>query len=573
MAPARVPAFAFPALPAARRRASRAPPTCSARPSYKLGLCMAGAASGGAYSAGVVDYLWEAMFAWERAKAANDPSVPPWNVSVADITGTSAGGITAVLALSALNTPYAPFRGGAAPGTRNPLFSAWVSEFDRVHVFDSSDLDRQPPGRRAVRSLFNADFIARTAARVLPPDAPQSALPPWADDLVVSLTTTNLAGVPYAVDNFTASLDADAKFHMRRHADYVQFRPTLDPASMPPQHAAEMHVVDMRAPRTSDTWRRVVACARATAAYPIGLPTVQLSSPRSFYEGRLHAKPDWAAADGPLEYSAIDGGVLNNSPFRLLERQMERHADKMLERDGAHAWGSLIHVDPFPKQGPEPLEPDEDGIPVLRTLLALLSVLRQDAMFKDDEFSACLDRARMERFLIRPDRVVAPHQKFELATTTLGNFGGIIHEKLRRHDFELGRANCKQFLENTFVLKREDAIRNPIFKEHVDFLQQDLIPIIPIVGAAAKDVAMPAWPEFTDRERQEIIEDFKKRATGRVEKIIDIYAANFGVISSSGGVGQWFTNRVVDFVLGRLKGKVADVVEDSITKAMDVYVK
>lgn len=48
---------------------------------FELGLVMAGAVSGGAYAAGVVDFLFEALTAWEAAKQA-DPDVPDHRVEI-----------------------------------------------------------------------------------------------------------------------------------------------------------------------------------------------------------------------------------------------------------------------------------------------------------------------------------------------------------------------------------------------------------------------------------------------------------------------------------------------------------
>ena len=44
---------------------------------FELGLVLAGAVSAGAYTAGVLDFLMEAMDAWERAKEEGDALAPP----------------------------------------------------------------------------------------------------------------------------------------------------------------------------------------------------------------------------------------------------------------------------------------------------------------------------------------------------------------------------------------------------------------------------------------------------------------------------------------------------------------
>ena len=71
-----------------------------------MGLCMAGAVSAGAYTAGVMDYLLEALGEWEKRR--NEPGVPSHKVVIPVMGGASAGGMTSVMAASALNNPLPP---------------------------------------------------------------------------------------------------------------------------------------------------------------------------------------------------------------------------------------------------------------------------------------------------------------------------------------------------------------------------------------------------------------------------------------------------------------------------------
>ncbi|MFN4091104.1 MAG: hypothetical protein ACK4QW_18945, partial [Alphaproteobacteria bacterium] len=69
---------------------------------FHIGLCMAGAISAGAYTAGVVDFLVQALDEWEKARRETPDAVPLHRVVVPVVTGASAGGITGALALAAL---------------------------------------------------------------------------------------------------------------------------------------------------------------------------------------------------------------------------------------------------------------------------------------------------------------------------------------------------------------------------------------------------------------------------------------------------------------------------------------
>ena len=55
--------------------------------SFRIGLCMAGAISAGAYTAGVMDYLIEAMEEWQRRKDNNVPNTPSHIVDIPVIGG------------------------------------------------------------------------------------------------------------------------------------------------------------------------------------------------------------------------------------------------------------------------------------------------------------------------------------------------------------------------------------------------------------------------------------------------------------------------------------------------------
>jgi hypothetical protein len=76
---------------------------------------MSGAISAGAYTAGVLDFLVEALDAWEDAR--NGPEgdgAPNHRVGLKVMSGASAGGITAAIAAIAL------VDGGDPDGRRKP---------------------------------------------------------------------------------------------------------------------------------------------------------------------------------------------------------------------------------------------------------------------------------------------------------------------------------------------------------------------------------------------------------------------------------------------------------------------
>jgi len=62
---------------------------------------LAGTVSAGAYTAGVLDYLLEALDAWQRAKEDGKSFAPPHEVVVSTIAGASGGGINGAVLLRA----------------------------------------------------------------------------------------------------------------------------------------------------------------------------------------------------------------------------------------------------------------------------------------------------------------------------------------------------------------------------------------------------------------------------------------------------------------------------------------
>src|SRR5271167_2759962 len=70
--------------------------------SFEISVAVAGGISTGAYIAGVFDFLIEALDAFAAAQAADPRGTPTHNVRVVNLTGTSAGGLSAALAGVAL---------------------------------------------------------------------------------------------------------------------------------------------------------------------------------------------------------------------------------------------------------------------------------------------------------------------------------------------------------------------------------------------------------------------------------------------------------------------------------------
>ncbi|MEJ2501576.1 MAG: patatin-like phospholipase family protein, partial [Campylobacterales bacterium] len=119
---------------------------------FEIGLVMAGAVSAGAYTAGVVDYLLEALQHYGRLRkkfADEHPGQSLHNVQIRVISGASAGGMTGTMLLSAMmDEGYRPMSGyDPATVTRpdidaNVFYRSWVDAKDGIdirYLLDRSD--------------------------------------------------------------------------------------------------------------------------------------------------------------------------------------------------------------------------------------------------------------------------------------------------------------------------------------------------------------------------------------------------------------------------------------------------
>jgi hypothetical protein len=170
---------------------------------FEIGLVMAGAISAGAYTAGVVDFLIEALDEWEMEKqfAREHPDYPKarecpmHEVKLRVIAGASAGGMTAGLAAGMLGMDYQsvtaqpPPDRPASPLNNNP-YRSWVNTVDIDPLLGVRDLasDRDRPVQSVLDSSILLD-IADNAFRYDNPDA-RAERPYVADPLHVLLTVT-----------------------------------------------------------------------------------------------------------------------------------------------------------------------------------------------------------------------------------------------------------------------------------------------------------------------------------------------------------------------------------------------
>jgi hypothetical protein len=441
-------------------------------PEFQIGLVMAGAISAGAYSAGVTDFIMEALDAYMAAKEKPGWQGPRHDVRIPVMAGASAGGMTAAIAaLHVFHGLEHVWPGKPAPAkAANRLYSSWVTDISIEGLLETSDLTGGRD-RQGVKSALCCDVLTRIVDDAFNLSGPLR-IPPWigrGDDrtLRLLLTVTNLRGVPYSFALFGAN--ANDRYGMLNHGDYLDFTVGISPSTNPGSHALDI------ASTTGDEWNLFKTTALATGAFPIGLAPRRLQRPPSDYAngGRVGVDdafggfktipPDnsFNQVAPPFAFTSVDGGTIDNEPLELARRCLAG-AGAHNKRDGEEADKAVVLVAPFPNFVHVP--DDNPGDTLVHVIPQLASALVDQARFKPDELAMAENDAIFSRFIISPIRPANNNPlavKYPIASGPLSGFGGFLHESFRRHDYLLGRRNAQAFLRWNFAL----PATNPLFKD------------------------------------------------------------------------------------------------------------
>ena len=495
-------------------------PQLTEQPVFHLGLTMAGAVSAGCYSAGVMDYLFEILDLWERAKAGQteiDPDlVPTHKVVIEAMGGASAGGMTTMMSgLYALGNDVKPVTKplGDCYVHQNILYDSWVHlNDDQVKTFrklwNNSDFDHSD---NKFYSLLNTQSIDEIAKRAF--DYYRSsnlkenvkALPSYiSQDLELILSHTLLRGIPLEVDFSTIRRKGDD--YKPTHTSYehallshfkLNYGNPVDPA----------HYFWFNPYEPSEK-ERMINSTIATGAFPLGLKFRKFSREqfshsyiksmlkRSIFSDFGKVNPDETNIllfdNLPEDYETItvDGGAVNNEPYSEVASIVHNRAAK--NGTGKLNFG-VIMIDPFPDMidKTKVYAEEEDLISVIP---AILSTLRQQSKIKRKEMIEKLSKDYVKgqiypkRNIYNAKKQKIGVEKYPIASGSFEAFGGFLDVKFREHDFFLGRDNARNFFRYFFSLP-EDA-KSPIhahwteeMKQVFGFIHKDeeklYLPIIP----------------------------------------------------------------------------------------------
>ena len=442
----------------------------------KLAINMPGSVSAGAYTAGVLDFLTEALDAWYVAKR-NGELVPAHDVSIEASTGASAGGMCAAISAVLLQDNFEHITDTSRVETTNRFYESWVNRIDLSELLKTNDLSASS---QSVTSLFASSIIESIAAyairRVDPLTEPRPYVSPR---LTLFLSLTNLGGVPYSADGATRNPAAHTSMF---HGDRIRFETKRAVDQVPMSPVA--HPIDLSDQVEDSSWQTLRAAAMATGAFPALLAPRTLQRFRAEYQEPIwesvkpaaQARPSAGQSTLPVgtpdqfDTLNVDGGVTNNDPFSYARDFLySLHPvlpDTSLSQAPCEVDRAIITIAPASTMERSSTAFCIAADPsIIQTLLRLLKVLISQSRFSGETSNQLVAGKTFNSFIISPSDKEVPLQDHSEATpasalqcASLGAFGGFFERGFRAHDFALGRRNCQKFLRDHFVL----PISNPL---------------------------------------------------------------------------------------------------------------
>ena len=486
--------------------------------SYEFALTLAGTVSAGAYTAGVLDFILEALDAWECAREAGSPDAPTHHAVLSTLTGASGGAINGAIFARVAGSafPHGPVRG-------NPFYDVWVNGVDLIDLLQPSDASD------GLQSVFNTEAFNKMASDLVktagPPLGSDGKTPPargyLADPLRLFMMVANVTGTPYRI-NFRGQ--SKLGHDLVGHGDYMRFGLTV-PGGVPNVQAARPDEFALGS-FSPLNWNLVADSALATSAFPAAFPSQPLTRALDMAGYRVavipgedqntaeiaQLIPNWdglqaGTAQGLLTTVNVDGGTINNEPLDFARIALAGYNGRN-PRAGDKANRGVVMIDPFS---------DPEQISLFKTpgffglLGPLVSTLVNQARFKPEDIALATDYDTYSRFLVAP---VGPgggagsiSGSGAIASGGLDGFLGFVDKSLLDYDFRLGRRNAYDFLLNEFVLPENNAIFQGTWT--ADQIQTHAIaetepapgrptrylPIIPLMPAL-RDTPPPlaAWP-------------------------------------------------------------------------------
>ncbi|HMT09060.1 MAG TPA: patatin-like phospholipase family protein [Pyrinomonadaceae bacterium] len=591
---------------------------------FHLAITMAGAISAGAYTAGVIDYLFEVLEKWEKMK--NDEQfkdlVPRHKVVIEVMSGASAGGMTACIASLAVQRklrPIAAYHPKEASyddvsdaelkerKEENRLYNSWVNltADDMIpQLLKTDDLtDVTKSTERTFISGLNSRFIKRIANKTLilstqePLEWPSFVSP----HLRTFVTLTNLDGFKKetkfagASSGFFTYDHRDVAFFSFDHVDSSPFDGSID--------------VDFNDETENGNTDLFVTAGMATGAFPVGLAYRTFSRHKKYVENNIlltklnDGKKIILSSNDVIERSQykatfIDGGTIDNEPFELteylLKTRVNASGQEFVTKTPESFNSTVLMVDPFPSEERERIRYNRTESPfsVIGAIARLFSTVRTQSLLKREDLEKVVSKRDSSCFMISPRRREAGYDPIDgslaIACGSLNGFGGFLDKDFRKHDFYLGRINCKSFLQKHFSISHSEAKENPIFAESYgesdknqkirDLFRSEVLdnegnviesnfPIIPDVnliddklqGREINDLYFALqFPTLSEAVFRSRFRKYEKGIKTRLKMIIQSNIKDYSSVSFYAGFGLLFgggkaVSEILNYIINELK--------------------
>lgn len=572
---------------------------------FGLALVLGGTVSAGAFTAGVLDFLMEALDEWQRIRDEEDRkvqngemqddhrTVPKHKVSLTIITGSSGGGVCGAILSRFLGYRFPHVRlNPACPETANqpevvlnantdsslkpadnPFWNVWVEKLR---------IDGMLTDKNANESLLSADVIDDAAESIAL--GPQTKLAmadrSWIHDkfnLVLALT--NLRGIPTKIEY----MGSDQSF--AEHADYIRFgiAPTVKKQF---NRQKACHESALFGPVSmTDEWKEFAQFAMATGAFPVGFPARELNRCITDYRFRpvivptetpSGVEPKQLPIDvvalaeqgierrGEYNFYAVDAGVTDNAPVELARTYLSGIGGRN-NRNSKDADRAVILIDPFA----EKVKIEKGKNSLLTSFIRLVLGLVEESRYHTRDLQLAADPKVKSRFLLtafRP-RIVGSDDKAlggrALCSTRLGAFFGFFDKEYSKHDYFLGRYCCREFLNDSTQPWIADV--NTVLGLGIANLTGKHLPIIPLVGSASEPQKLPAWPKWNKFDPESLREKIKNRLKCVIEAQSDSATEGLG-FGAGLFTGIWFwLNKIAivpvatDKIINAIKAAKSDI--------------
>lgn len=527
---------------------------------FNIAINMAGAVSAGAYTAGVLDFLVEALEEWEKAKNTyrtwlsgprTDPApqpVPLHETTIACFSGASAGGMCAAIASALVEHPFEHIRTpGLHAETSNTLYAAWVNQIDIMSLLRSDNVPTP------LSSILDCRIIDAIASQALTP-VPLARPPYIAENLTLLLTLTSARGLPYSLYAKAATTSEQIAYY----ADRLRFQSvprTGDPVST---DAKPLPRDNMQAA----AWPLLQQAAKATGAFPVFLAPRPITREVGDYAipgwtplnapGRKQPLPQWPEGLTSFENLYVDGGVTDNDPSALAEEYLGSLNPGSTEVTAEKVQSAVLTVAPFPAQASWEANYDATAASAVQKILVkLVDVMLAQSRFQGESLAHLVQDNDFSRFVIAPSSDSTTQQP--LQCSTLSAFGGFFARGFREHDFLLGRRNCQKFLcdsfklpeSNTIIAKglaevsddanRLRALYRPSTLSNADNTDPVWIPLIPLCGSATIEQPEPKRETISEKQLQEI----SAQAVCRLQAILP------SLLAEAPSLLRWLVERLV----------------------------